>query len=127
MKRIVAISLMLIQLTFSVGIVIGYHFCGGKLGEIAFYQAPKSCCADANSEKSCCQNSIAVFKITDTYSCDFSAPDVPHAKLIGIVEKIVILCDNCLSSNDNTKTFEARGIRHLSKIPIYLSNQVFII
>ena len=127
MTRAIAISLMIIYLTFSAGVVISYHFCGGKLDEIALYKGPKSCCPGANSEKSCCQNSTAVFKITDTHSCDFFMPDVPHSKLVGTVQKVILLCDNCSSSNDSAKTFDAHGIRHLSKIPIYLSNRVFVI
>lgn len=125
MKRAIAISLIFVYLVFSAGIVISYHFCGGKLGEISLYKAPKSCCPDAGSEKSCCQNSTAVFKITDNYSSDISIPNVPQSELVAIVQKVFLFSDNCVTNNNCV--FDVHGVRHLSKFPIYLTNRVFII
>lgn len=104
-----AVSLMLIYLMFSAG------------------KGPKSCCPDANSEKSCCQNSTAVFKITNNYSSDISIPHVPQSKLVAFAQKVFSLYDNSINSYASNLTIDVHGVKHLSKIPIYLTNRVFII
>lgn len=67
MRRIFTISLLLTYLIFSAGVVIGNHVCGGQFKEVSFFKQPKKCCPDANSEKSCCKNSLSVLKVDENY------------------------------------------------------------
>lgn len=127
MKRLFAISLMLIYLTFSAGVVVAYHFCGGKLAEISVFKGTKSCCPDADSQNSCCQNSTLTLKITNDYSSDITFPEVPSAKLIAVLLNVFPIIEISLSHEITKRIFDAHGVNHYSKLPLYLANQVFII
>lgn len=127
MKRLFAISLMLVYLTFSAGVVVAYHFCGGELAEISVLKGPKSCCPDADSQKSCCKNSTLTLKITNDYSSDITFPEVPYAKLIAVLLNVFPIIEISVSNEITKRIFDAPGINHYSKLPLYLANQVFII
>lgn len=129
MKSTLATSFLLIYLAFSGGgMVISYHFCGGELDEISLFKDSKNCCPDANSKESCCQNSTLAFRITDDYRSNIASPDVPHAKFVVLIPQIFLSPESILSTNKITKwEFDAHGIKHYDKLPIYLANRVFII
>jgi len=127
MKRLVTISLLLIYLTFSVGIVVGYHVCGGKLAEITLFKQPKTCCSDANTEKSCCHNSVAIFKITSDYSGDVAVPDVPQVEFIVLVQSVFSHSIQVASGDQSDQMFGLHKLKHRSKRPVYLTNRVFIL
>ena len=116
---------MLIYLTFSAGVVISYHFCGGKLADVAVFKGPKNCCADANSPGSCCQNSSLIFKVTDDSSNDIAFPDVRASKFISIIQRIFTATEGTGSAKIIDDVFDTHEIKH--KQPIYLTNRVFII
>ena len=116
---------MLIYLTFSVGLVIGYHFCGGKLDQISVFKGPKDCCPDANSENSCCQNSSLVLKITTDYTGDTIFPIIPGAKFVALVQEASI---NTVTSITKSKQWlDSHEIKHSVNLPIYIANRVFIV
>jgi hypothetical protein len=127
MKKLFAISLMIVYFTFSVGIVIGYHFCGGKLEEVSLFKSPKNCCPDADTEKSCCHNSIAGFKITSDYSGDIATPDVPQVGFIALVQSGFSHSVQIVFGDQSDQMFDLHKLKHLSKQPVYLVNQVFIL
>ena len=127
MKRILAISLMLVYLTVSAGVLVSYHFCGGKLAEVAFFKGSKNCCADANSPGSCCQNSSLILKVSDDSSNDIAFPNVPASKFTSIIQRIFTATEGTSSAKIANEMFDAYEIKHLDKQPIYLTNRVFII
>lgn len=127
MKRLFAISLMLVFLTFSAGVVVAYHFCGGKLAEISVFNGTKSCCPDAGSQKSCCRNSTLTLKITNDYSSDITFPEVPSAKVIAILQNVFSYTEISVFKQITKQMFDTHEINRDSKLPIYLTNQVFII
>lgn len=127
MKRLFAISLMLIYLTFSAGVAVAYHFCGGKLAEISVFKGTKSCCPDADSQKSCCQNSTLTLKIRNDYSSDITFPDVPSAKFIAVLQNVFSFIEISVSNQITKQMFDTHGINRDSNLPIYLTNRVFII
>jgi len=126
-KRVFTILLLLVYLTFSVGMVVGYHICGGKLAEITLFKQPKTCCSDTNTEKSCCHNSVTVFKITSDYSGDIATPDVPQVAFIALVQSVFLPSIQIASGDQSDQMFDLHKLRHLSKQPVYLTNQVFIL
>lgn len=127
MRRLLTISLTLVYLTFSAGLAIGNHFCGGKLAEITVFKAPKTCCLDANSEKSCCQNTTSTLKITNEHDCNFTSSDVPQAKLVMFAEMVFAIAPIDASGNTIKQWFADHNIKPSEKSPIYLTNRVFII
>ena len=86
MRTISVLAITILYLTSSVGVVIGYHFCGGKLDEISLFKQPKDCCKDANMERSCCKNTTYVVKISDDYSVDVTSPDTTGAVSRGHID-----------------------------------------
>lgn len=127
MKRVVSIFLLLVYLTFSVGMVVGYHVCGGKLAEITLFKEPQKCCSDANTEKSCCHNSVAVFKITSDYSGDIAATSVPQVEFIPLVQSTFSHSIQVAYKDQSDQMFDLHKLKHLSKQPVYLINRVFIL
>lgn len=126
MKGLFVIPISILHFTFSVGVVISSHFCGGKLDEISFFKQPKECCADANEAKSCCKNTTSIVKITDSYNIDVTSLDAPQLQSIGLAYQIVFNTEYSLVSAN--QAFDLSQIRHPDKQqPIYLTNRVFII
>ena len=126
-KRIFVIALTSLYLTFSVGVVIGYHFCGGKLDEITLFKKPKDCCPDANTEKSCCKDTTSLIKISDDHSIDVTSPDAPQPEFIIVIHQIVSNSETASFSSLTNQVFYLHQTKHPDKYPIYLTNRVFII
>lgn len=131
MGRIFTISLLLNYLIFSAGVVIGNHICGGQFKDVSFFKHPKDCCPDANSEKSCCINSISVLKVEDNYDNNFKQaggfkspfPHIIHETSVSLI----YLKDLQDKSRFNPEWYSDHRLRDKPNLPIYLANRVFII
>jgi hypothetical protein len=57
----------MIYLTFSAGIVISMHYCGGNLAALKLFVKASCCCDDEETgeEDDCCKDEIKTVKITD--------------------------------------------------------------
>ena len=127
MKRLLTISLLLIYLIFSMGIVISYHYCGGSLGEVSLFKKAKNCCPDANTEKSCCQNSVAFYKITSDYNSDITPLEAPQVGFIALIQPVFSHSILIPSSGQSDQIFDLHRLKHVGKQPVYLTNRVFIL
>ena len=68
MKRFLSISLLMIYLTFSAGIVISMHYCGGDLASLKLFAKASCCCDDDEklpTKDDCCKDEIKTIKISD--------------------------------------------------------------
>lgn len=127
MKKLFVIALTSLYLTFSVGVVIGYHFCGGKLDEITLFKKSKDCCQNANTEKSCCKDTASLIKISNDYGIDITTPYATQPEFIAVVHQIVSLSETSSFSSLTNQLFHLHQTKHPDKYPIYLTNRVFII
>ncbi|HEX5171913.1 MAG TPA: hypothetical protein VFW11_22190 [Cyclobacteriaceae bacterium] len=124
MKKICTIFAVALYFTFSIGVVVHYHFCGGDLEAINLYST-KSCCDDADTENSCCHNTASLIKVEDAYDV------FTHSSSS---DRHVLLSELPFTSFDRLNNEERKSSLHVyivpligSGPPIYLSNRVFII
>jgi len=66
-KRFLSISMLMLYLTFSAGLVISLHYCGGNLAALKLFVKASCCCDDEETgeEDDCCKDEIKTVKITD--------------------------------------------------------------
>ncbi len=83
MKKFLSISLLMIYLTFSAGIVISMHYCGGNLAALKLFVKASCCCDDekATSNDDCCKDEIKTVKISDDQNIHKSITFNPKSNL----------------------------------------------
>jgi hypothetical protein len=59
--------MLMLYLTFSAGLVISLHYCGGNLAALKLFVKASCCCDDEETgeEDDCCKDEIKTVKITD--------------------------------------------------------------
>lgn len=69
MKKLLTISVALLYLAVSCGLVVNMHYCMGELAEISYHSSEKdSDCGYCGMEDSdCCHDDLKVFKLDDTH------------------------------------------------------------
>jgi hypothetical protein len=57
----------MIYLTFSAGLVISLHYCGGDLASLKLFAKATCCCDDESTGKNvdCCKDEVKTIKISD--------------------------------------------------------------
>lgn len=69
MKKILAISLAVVYLAISSGVVVNIHYCMGKVAEVALGHNTNDKCGQCGMENDgCCHDDVKVVKIQDTHS-----------------------------------------------------------
>jgi hypothetical protein len=67
-KKFFTISLAVIYLAISSGVVINLHYCMGELADIAFGHSQTDKCPSCGMEnKGCCHDDVKVIKLQDTH------------------------------------------------------------
>ncbi|TXC76065.1 HYC_CC_PP family protein [Luteibaculum oceani] len=64
MKKALAIALMGVLFTISVGILVNLHFCHGNLVEVSLYEQGNTCCCSKMAleyRANCCENKTLSF------------------------------------------------------------------
>lgn len=80
MKKFLAISLAVVYLAVSSGVVVNIHYCMGKLADIGLGHSEKATCGQCGMENDgCCHDDVKVIKIQDTHS--FTSIPTDFAKL----------------------------------------------
>lgn len=82
MRRIVSISILILYLVSFSGILMSFHFCGGKLSNIDFFSdASHQCsCGKKAMKPNCCKDKTVLLKAndglakTETHIFKISAP-----------------------------------------------------
>lgn len=69
MKKLFAITIALLYLAFSCGLVVNMHYCMGELAEISYHSTPKSddCGYCGMEDADCCHDDLKVFKPDDSH------------------------------------------------------------
>jgi hypothetical protein len=68
-KKIIAISLAVVYLSISSGVVFNIHYCMGKIATVALGQNSSDKCGNCGMENDgCCHDDVKVVKIQDTQS-----------------------------------------------------------
>jgi len=68
-KKIIAISLAVVYLSISSGVVFNIHYCMGKIATVALGQKSSNKCGKCGMENDgCCHDDVKVVKIQDTQS-----------------------------------------------------------
>ncbi len=65
-KKFTSISLFVLYLLFSLGLVVKAHYCGGDLAAINLFEKGSCCCEKPNkpSKDDCCKDEIKSLKLT---------------------------------------------------------------
>jgi hypothetical protein len=69
MKKFLAISLAVVYLAISIGVVVNIHYCMGKVAEVALGHHTSDKCGQCGMDNDgCCHDDVKVVKIEDTHS-----------------------------------------------------------
>ncbi len=127
MKKSSIIFLCVFYLFVSSGLAMNFHFCGGKLKNISFFQDnEKGCCGTKKKSMGCCKNHSLVYKIKDKHN------PVTIIKTPQISFQLIFVTSHQLTFNTETKDKETISSSHFKPPvfydnPIYLKHRVFII
>lgn len=83
MKKFLAISLAVVYLAISSGVVVNIHYCMGKVAEVALGHNTNDKCGQCGMENDgCCHDDVKVVKIQDTHSASSFHTDFVKAQAI---------------------------------------------
>lgn len=125
MKKLIIITLAILYLLFSAGVVLSSHFCNGRFDTVSLL-TKKQCCPDSDSPGSCCQNLTSFFKIKDIYDSERSTPYVHNLTLTAEPNPFA---NNFGSYHEMAKvgTFAIHPQKVNGNTPVYILNRVLII
>lgn len=86
-KRISAVTILLLYLTSYVGFAVNMHFCGQQLSSVSINSAPQKCCAKLAKPMKCCNDKHVTVKVTDKYKVEATAAKVPAISTASIFVK----------------------------------------
>lgn len=85
-KKFLVISLAVVYLAISSGVVVNIHYCMGKVAEVALGHSTSDKCGQCGMENDgCCHDDIKVVKIQDTHSVSSFHADFVKAHAIAQV------------------------------------------
>jgi hypothetical protein len=77
MKRVFVLTVALLYLVITSGVVVNVHYCMGRIAEVAFHEVNNDACGTCGMDNSgCCHNDQQVFKLTDSHK----APSIVEVK-----------------------------------------------
>ena len=79
------ISLAILLMISSVGIVVSVHYCHDKLASISIFKESKTCCTNPN----CCQNET----ISIQFDEDYVVQDLQSLKKVSMAQALVSFID----------------------------------
>jgi hypothetical protein len=83
LKKFLAISLAVVYLAISSGVVMNIHYCMGEIAEVAFGQKSSDKCGQCGMEnEGCCHDDVKVVKIQDSQSLTSINADFPRAETL---------------------------------------------
>jgi hypothetical protein len=83
LKKLIAISLAVVYLAISSGVVVNIHYCMGEIAEVAFGQKSSDKCGTCGMEnEGCCHDDVKVVKIQDSQSLTSINADFAKAEII---------------------------------------------
>jgi hypothetical protein len=111
------------------GLSLNFHYCGGKLKDISFFQVgdkEKGCCGSKKRSKGCCNNKSTILKIEDDHrsSLDFKLPANNFISLNYTLPQHTLLLSKTFGELI-CPNYHAPPL--LNKPPIYLNHRVLII
>ncbi len=126
MRVISIISLTLFYMTFNMGVLIHFHFCGNTFHHLSIIAEPDNCCEGGNN--TCCHNSSFDLSLDDDYDSDTISSFAAEIKFIS---HILIQQDQLLylipHFSEQPYLHHAGPLIQSAKQPIYLTNRVFLI
>jgi hypothetical protein len=83
LKKFLAISLAVVYLAISSGVVMNIHYCMGEIAEVAFGQKSSDKCGQCGMEnEGCCHDDVKVVKIQDSQSLTSINADFTKAEIV---------------------------------------------
>jgi hypothetical protein len=83
LKKLLAISLAVVYLAISSGIVVNFHYCMGEIAEVALGNQSSDKCGNCGMENDgCCHDDVKVVKIQDSQSIVSINADFAKAEIL---------------------------------------------
>ncbi len=124
MKKILAILFSAFYLSFSVGLMINLHYCGGKLKTVSLSLNHKDCCKSKKGKVKCCDNKKIVCKINDNQEAA-SHPILPTPPVKDLAfQSFYVSNESPLFFELEHQSFLSNSPPGISKNPSYLLNRV---
>lgn len=130
MKKSLSIFILAVfYLLVASGLSINFHYCGGKLKDISFFDTvdkEKGCCGNKKRSKGCCQNKSTIIQIKDDHrsSSDFKTPSNSAVDLNYSLPQATLLFSSVFSE-EICSNYHSPPL--LNKPPIYLNYRVLVI
>lgn len=90
MRRIFVLWMMLVYAVLSLGIRADYHYCGGELMEVAFWEQAGcgACMPEEEGEDGCCAHEQIAYQLEES-RCEHTGEDIVWAALLPAVQPVV--------------------------------------
>jgi len=83
LKKLLAISLAVVYLAISSGVVVNIHYCMGEIAEVALGHKSSDKCGKCGMEnEGCCHDDVKVVKIQDSQSLTSLPADIVKAEFL---------------------------------------------
>ena len=125
MRVISIISLTFFYMTFNMGVVIHFHFCGNTFHHLSIIAEPHDCCESENN--SCCHNSSFDLTLDDDYDSYTISSFPTETKFIShtsVQQDLVRYLIPYVS--EQPSPHHVGPLIQSAKLPIYLTNRVFL-
>ena len=124
MKKTIAILLLTFYVSFNTGLIVHLHFCSEVFQQLTVLNEPENCCGD---DCSCCHNSTYELTANDDYDNErsFTFPGIIVSDVVQ--ESLGFSLVLAHPPSQTVRAIDSGPLIHSSKLPIYLTNQVFLI
>ncbi len=123
-KKFLAISLAVVYLAISSGVVVNIHYCMGKVAEVALGHDTSDKCGKCGMENDgCCHDDVKVVKIQDTHSVSNIHTDFVKAQ--AIAEAYPMLLHTAHLTNLASVAETSNAPPGKGQVPLTIQNCVF--